>query len=54
MKTIVFRWRYGLGDHTVEEETFEFDDAVTEEEITAEYEEWVWSKIGDQFTWYEK
>ncbi|MEX0135312.1 hypothetical protein MRBLBA71_001932 [Bacillus nitratireducens] len=51
MKTIVFRWRYGVGEHEVEEEEVLFDNDVTAEEIG---EEWVWSRVGDQFTWYEK
>ncbi|MDA1802653.1 hypothetical protein [Bacillus cereus group sp. BY6-1LC] len=54
MKTIVFRWRYGVGDHEVEEEEVLFDSDATEEEISKEYEEWIWSRVGDQFTWYEK
>ncbi len=37
MKTVVFRWRYGLGDHAVEEEELEFDDNASEEEITKEH-----------------
>lgn len=54
MKTIVFRWRYDIGEHAVEEEEIEFDNDATEAEITKEYEEWVWSRVGEQFTWYEK
>ncbi|MED3394634.1 hypothetical protein [Bacillus wiedmannii] len=53
MKTIVFRWRYGVGDHEVEEEEVLFDNDATEE-ISKEYEEWIWSRVGDQFNWYEK
>ncbi len=54
MRTIVFRHRYGLGDHHVYEEEFEFEDDDTEEEITKEYIEWVFEQVGEQFTWYEK
>ncbi|CUB51231.1 hypothetical protein BN2127_JRS10_00748 [Bacillus subtilis] len=54
MKTIVFRWRYGMADHEVEEEEFEFDNDATEKEISEEWQRWIWSKVGEQFTWYEK
>ncbi|MGG0010007.1 hypothetical protein [Bacillus tropicus] len=54
MKTIIFKWRYGVGEHEIEEEEFEFDGDATEEEINAEWKEWVWSKVSEQFTWYEK
>ncbi|GAB6499056.1 MULTISPECIES: hypothetical protein [Bacillus cereus group] len=54
MKTIVFKWNYGIGEHEVEEEEFEFDDNATEEEINKEWHDWIWSKVSEQFTWYEK
>ncbi|MBJ8107926.1 MULTISPECIES: hypothetical protein [Bacillus cereus group] len=49
MKTIVFRCRYDVAVHEVEEEVL-FDNDVTEEEIAKEYEEWIWFRVGDQFT----
>ena len=34
-------------------EIVEFDDDATEEEIQANFEEWVWQEIGDEFTYEE-
>lgn len=36
------------------EEEVEFEDNATDEEIHGYYVEWVWQKVGDNFTWYKK
>ena len=33
------------------EEDVEFEEGVTNEEIEAEWKEWVWNQIGDNFGW---
>lgn len=52
MKTIVFSYSRGWND--TEEEEFKYKDDVTEDEISKDYEEWVWNIIGDNCGWYEK
>lgn len=54
MKKTVFKHRYGIADHEVDEIEVEFDDDATEEEINEEWRQWVWEKVSDSFTWYEK
>lgn len=53
MKKITFEWQRGLGKHDKVTEVVEFDDEDTEEMIDESFQEWVWDKIGDRFTWYE-
>ena len=33
------------------QEEMEFEDGTTDEDIEAEFEEWVWNQIGDNFGW---
>lgn len=33
------------------EEDVEFEEGVTNEEIEAEWKEWVWNQIGENFGW---
>lgn len=51
---VVFRRRYGVGQHDVKEQEVEFDDNATEEEIRDVYEVWLWNQVMDEFTWYKK
>jgi hypothetical protein len=51
MKQIVFRCSEIMNHY---EEVFEFEDDATEEDINAEFSEWVWNEVGDRFSWFEK
>lgn len=51
MRKIRFVWNKGLGKHNDITEIVEFEDETTDEEITKEFEDWVWEQIGDQFGW---
>lgn len=54
MKTIIFSHQYGFGKHNCHTEEIEYDDDIEEKQIQSDYEDWVWNRIGDNFTWYEK
>lgn len=53
-KIIIFVHQDGFGEHNRYEEEFEFDVDTTDGEIGKQYEQWVWDRMGDNFTWYEK
>lgn len=54
-KTIVFQHTLrGWGEHNKVTEEVEFDVDASEEEIRQVFEDWVWEKVGDSVTWYEK
>ncbi len=46
MRKFLFQWFEGKND--VFEEEFEFDNDVTDEEIDAEYHEWLLNHIGNR------
>ena len=48
---VVFECSENMNEHS---EEFEFADNATDEEIEAEYKEWVWNEIGDHYCWYRK
>lgn len=51
-RRVVFSWNRDYND-TVDE-VVEFDMDTPDETIEEEYEQWVWDKIGDIFTWYDE
>jgi len=51
MFTVIFKCSENMNQHKKE---VEFDDDTTEEEIQAEYIEWVWQEVGDRYCWYRK
>ena len=54
-KVVVFQYRAGMGEHNVTREEVEFSHDASEEEISKEFQSWVWEQvIGDHVTWYEK
>jgi hypothetical protein len=53
MKRITFKRNKGVG-YQPYTETFEFEDNVTEKEITEAYIDWIVEQSGDEFTWYEE
>ena len=36
------------------EQEFEFEDNVSDDEITEEFESWVWQEVGDSYCWFRK
>jgi len=54
MRIIIFSHQYGHGKHNSYQEEMEFEDDVTDEDISKEYQDWVWERIGDSFSWYDK
>ncbi|MFF0828784.1 hypothetical protein ACFYU8_17730 [Brevibacillus sp. NPDC003359] len=53
-KTVVFQHRVSGNSNDIVEEEFEFEHDATVEEIEKEYTEWVWSRIAEDFSYYEK
>lgn len=52
MRRIIFTYAKGWNDTVKEIAEYDYD--VKDEEIQRDFEEWVWSIIGDKFTWYEE
>jgi len=51
MKTIIFSCSENGKRH---QEEIEFEDDVPENEITEEFERWVWQEVGDNYCWFNK
>lgn len=54
MRTIVFKYNPWRGEHNAKTVEVEVDDNTTEEEINEMWHDWVWEKVADHSTWYEK
>lgn len=54
MRKIIFSHSTGWGEHNKYTEEVEFENDVKEEEINDEFEQWVWGRISDSVTWYDK
>lgn len=53
-RTVVFKYNPWHGAHNADIEEIEVDDNATEEEINEMWQEWLWEKVSDHATWYEK
>lgn len=54
MRTIVFKYNPYIGEHNAYIKEVEVDNDATEEEINEMWHDWVWEKVSDCATWYEK
>lgn len=54
MRTVVFKYNPWHGEHNADIEEIEVDDNATEEEINEMWQDWLWEKVSDHATWYEK
>lgn len=52
MKKIEFGFHWGI-QFSPSKEIFEYEDDVTDEEINADFEDWIWNEIQDKVWWEE-
>jgi len=51
MIKVIFRCDENMNQH---QEVVEFEDDATEEVIQEAFVDWVWSEVGDNYTWYRE